>query len=137
MSPPHPRVWLMGSSEQLFQLLSNNKHHTSSPSLFANHSFLRNTHSLWNNSGQSTNIYFTSKLNVHRTFTHARNFACIVFIKPHKKTPLVGSNFAPTLQMIRRKLWNVGQLTHSHTRNEKKKNLSTWAPEFIYPQIMV
>lgn len=91
------------------------------PSLFSNHSFLRNTHGLWYSSGQSTNIYFTSKLNIHGTFTSARNFACIVFIKPHKKTPLADSNFASTLQMMRTKLWNVGRLTHSHTRNEKKK----------------
>lgn len=119
--PAPPQGLTHGIFWAVFQLLSHNKHHTSSPSLFANHAFLRNTHSLWNNSGQSTKIYFTSKLNVHGTFTHARNFACIVFIKPHKKTPLVGSNFASTLQMMRRKLWNVSQLTPSHTRNEKKK----------------
>lgn len=127
--PAPPQGLTHGTFWAVFQPLTHNKHHTSSPSLFANHSFLRNTHRLWNNSGQSTNIYFTSKLNVHGTFTSARNFACIVFIKPHKKTPLVGSNFAPTLQMMRVKLWNVGQLTHSHTRNEKKKksvHLGSW-----------
>lgn len=128
--PAPPQGLTHGIFWAVFQLLSHNKHHTSSPSLFANHAFLRNTHSLWNNSGQSTNIYFTSKLNVHGTFTHARNFACIVFIKPHKKTPLVGSNFASTLQMMRRKLWNVGQASSPPVtpgmKRKKSVHLGSW-----------